>query len=443
MRFLSRSGLLLAVLFASVFLVYASKLPQVKNEAPVASATNAEIVQDHYMVIFKPSAPESFLDTHLLWLTGFIQTSNLEMGVNVASEPNALKHVYNQPNLRGYAGRFTPEALEAIRRIPEVDFIEKDSMVYAMELQRNAPWGLARLSHREPLSFRTFNKYNYDAMAGTNVTVYVVDTGINTGHTDFGGRARWGITIPANDEDVDGNGHGTHVAGTIAGSRYGVSKKAHVVAVKVLRSNGSGSMSDVVKGVEWTVNDHQRRHGDTDESNESDERDDAAQSSSKGSVANLSLGGGKSRVLELAVNAAVDSGIVFVVAAGNENEDACDSSPAAAENAITVGASTVEDERAYFSNYGKCVDVFAPGKDITSTWIGSRVATNTISGTSMAAPHVAGLAAYFMSLHPEKGLMTPKAVRQRLLDHASHDLLTKLPPNTINILAHNAYVDVE
>ncbi|KAG1440291.1 hypothetical protein G6F57_019077 [Rhizopus arrhizus] len=189
----------------------------------------------------------------------------------------------------------------------------------------------------------------------------------------------WGKTIPTDDNDQDGNGHGSHCAGTIAGKKYGVAKKAEPVAVKVLKSNGSGSMSDVVAGVDWATSDFLNRKKQAQE----------AGKSFKGAAANMSLGGGKSAALDRIVNGAVDAGLVFAVAAGNDNKDACDYSPARAEKAITVGASTVFDERAYFSNYGKCVDVFAPGLDIQSIWIGSNTATNTISGTSMASPHVA------------------------------------------------------
>lgn len=168
----------------------------------------------------------------------------------------------------------------------------------------------------------------------------MIDTGTNTDHVDFEGRAKWGKTIPDGDEDEDGNGHGTHCSGTIAGKKFGVAKKANVYAVKVLRSNGSGSMSDVVRGVEWAAQSHSKAAKDK-------------KKGWKGSVANMSLGGGKSRTLDLAVNAAVDAGMHFSVAAGNDNADACNYSPAAAEKAMTVGASTLGDGRAYFSNYGK------------------------------------------------------------------------------------------
>lgn len=240
--------------------------------------------------------------------------------------------------------------------------------------------------------------------------------------------------MPQNDVDEDRNGHGTHVAGTIAGKNWGVAKKANVVAVKVLGSNGSGTMSDVVKGVEWAVENNLSLAAAAKKNGKKH----------KGAVANMSLGGGRSRALESAVNGAVTAGVSFAVAAGNENQDACNVSPSAAELAVTVGASTLADERASFSNHGKCVDVFAPGLDIESTWIGSKVATNTISGTSMASPHVAGLLAYFLSLQPDSdsdfatGPITPKKLKQMILDMATKNaLVDELPVDTPNLLIFN------
>lgn len=293
-------------------------------------------------------------------------------------------------------------------------------------VEKNAPWGLARISHRESLSFGNFNKYLYAEEGGEGVDAYVIDTGTNTKHVDFEGRATWGKTIPQGDADEDGNGHGTHCSGTIAGKKFGVAKKANVYAVKVLRSNGSGTMSDVVKGVEWAAEAHIKK------SKKGDKK-------FKGSVANMSLGGGSSRTLDLAVNAAVDAGIHFAVAAGNDNADACNYSPAAAEKAVTVGASTLTDSRAYFSNYGKCTDIFAPGLNILSTWVGSEHATNTISGTSMASPHIAGLLAYYVSLAPAKDSayavadVTPKQLKAALINVATQGALTDIPSDTPNV----------
>jgi cerevisin len=198
-----------------------------------------------------------------------------------------------------------------------------------------------------------------------------------------------------NDVDEDKNGHGTHCAGTIASRKYGVAKSANVIAVKVLGSNGSGSMSDVLAGVMYAAESAAKKAIAA-----AAELKATGKTKHKGSVANMSLGGGKSRALDDAVNGAVDTGLHFSVAAGNDNRDACDYSPAAAGKAVTVGASTLGDERAYFSNFGPCVDVFAPGLNILSTWIGSNQAQNTISGTSMAAPHTAGLLAYLLSIYP-------------------------------------------
>ena len=299
------------------------------------------------------------------------------------------------------------------------------------ELEKNAPWGLARISHRKGLSFGTFNKYLYAEDGGEGVDVYIIDTGTNVDHVDFEGRASWGSTIPNGDEDHDGNGHGTHCSGTVAGKKYGVAKKAHIKAVKVLRSNGSGTMSDVVKGVEYAAKSHLQEV-------------EAAKSGKgrkgfKGSAANMSLGGGKSPALDKAVNAAVEVGIHFAVAAGNDNDDSCKYSPASAENAVTVGASNLADERAYFSNYGKCNDVFAPGLNILSTWIGSEYAVNTISGTSMASPHVAGLLAYLLSLQPTKDSaysvsnITPKKLKSQLLSIGTKGALSDVPSSTDNV----------
>jgi cerevisin len=302
------------------------------------------------------------------------------------------------------------------------------------ELEKNSPWGLARISHRDSLNFGSFNKYLYAADGGEGVDAYVIDTGTFVDHVDFEGRAKWGKTIPSGDEDEDGNGHGTHCSGTIAGKQYGVAKKATVYAVKVLRSNGSGSMSDVVKGVEWAA----MSHLDQVSAAKSGKR-----KGFKGSVATMSLGGGKTTALDDVVNAAVEAGLHFSVAAGNDNADACNTSPAASEKAITVGASDINDARAYFSNWGKCTDIFAPGLSIKSTWIGNSYATNTISGTSMASPHICGLLAYYLSLQPAADSefavpsITPEKMKSNMLNIATFGALTDLPAGTPNKLAWN------
>jgi cerevisin len=360
--------------------------------APFVTPSTPHLINNSYIVMFKPDVDPAAILMHL----NLLESTHAE---DPLSADAGLKHVYDGPKTKGYAGSFSDKTIEHTRAQPEVEYVEQDQVVWAsdMTIQRNAPWGLARVSHREKLKFSTLGKYEYDADGGEGVDVYVIDTGINIKHEEFEGRARWGKTMPANDVDEDGNGHGTHCAGTIGSRRYGVAKKANLIAVKVLGSNGSGSMSDVVGGVIWAASEAAKMAAKA-------RAEYAAKGFTvhKGSVANMSLGGGKSKALDDAVNKAVDSGMHFAVAAGNDNRDACNYSPAGAEKAVTVGASTIGDDRAYFSNWGTCVDVFAPGLSILSTWIGSKTATNTISGTSMASPHTAGMLAYLLSLYPSE-----------------------------------------
>ncbi|RMJ25415.1 serine protease [Aspergillus sp. HF37] len=420
----------------------------IHNEAaPVLSSVNSQEVPGSYIVVFKKHVSSESAAAHHSWVQD-IHSSQLDrtelkkrsmfgLGESIFG---GLKDTFNvADSLLGYSGHFNEDVIEQVRRHPDVDFVEKDSEVHTMgdhAVEKSAPWGLARISHRDSLSFGTFNKYLYAEDGGDGVDVYVIDTGANTDHVDFEGRAHWGKTIPQNDEDVDGNGHGTHCSGTIGGKKYGVAKKANIYAVKVLRSNGSGTMSDVVMGVEWAAKAHSQKAGDA-------KNGKGKGKSFKGSVANMSLGGGKSKTLDMAVDAAVDAGMHFSVAAGNDNADACSYSPASSEKAVTVGASTLADERAYFSNFGKCTDVFAPGLNILSTWIGSKYAVNTISGTSMASPHIAGLLAYLLSLQPSKGssfsvpAVTPKKLKADLIRIATRDTLTDMPEDTPNLLAWN------
>jgi len=434
---LTQKFLLVAALFLSTSAAPYYSSQTESNVAPLYSSDSAQVIPDSYIVVLKKKLEKAKIEYHHECVHNFVSEEKRSLSKRsiLGDLVSGIKHTFKFDNFQGYSGRFTNEVLDRIRRSDEVAYVEKDQVVYATNIltQTNAPWGLARVAHRESLNFGNFNKYLYDSKAGEGVTIYVIDTGINVGHVDFQGRAIWGKTIPQNDEDLDGNGHGTHVAGTIAGYRYGVSKHAKVVAVKVLRSNGSGTMSDVIKGVEYAAVSH------------IEAKDKARKEGKpfKGSGANMSLGGGKSQALDSAVNGAVDVGLNFAVAAGNDNRDACDYSPAAAENAITVGASTIEDERAWFSNHGPCVDVFGPGKDILSTWKGSKTATNIISGTSMASPHVAGLIAYFLSLEPESSSeffstsLTPKQLKDKIIRLSTKNILEKIPSNTPNLLIFN------
>lgn len=410
---------------------------------PLLSKPKDKAIPHKYIVVMKSDVTADQLAFHQEWVATHHQSHvgaadpahPFFAEIELVGHAGGVVDSFSIDNLlSGYSGYFLESTIDLIRRHPAVAFVEEDSVVHASEFdtQKGAPWGLARVSHRQPLSLNSFNQYLYDTEGGEGVTSYVIDTGINIDHEEFEGRAEWGSTVPQGDADVDGNGHGTHCAGTIASKSYGVAKKAKVVAVKVLRSNGSGSMSDVVKGVEFAAKSHQAEVK-------------KGKKGFKGSTANMSLGGGKSPALDLAVNAAVKAGLNFAVAAGNENQDACNTSPAAAENAITVGASTISDARAYFSNYGKCVDIFAPGLNILSTYIGSTTATATLSGTSMASPHIAGLLSYFVSLQPgadseffssAKGV-SPAQLKKNLIHYGSEGLLSDVPEDTPNILAFN------
>jgi cerevisin len=426
----------------------------VHNEAaPILSSTNADVIPDSYIIKFKDHVTEDGASAHHSW----IQTVHADregerfelrkrgMIPMVDDIFRGVQHTYKVGSgFLGYSGHFDEETIEQVRRHPDVEFIEKDSIVHTMvpteaescdgETEKQSPWGLARVSHRDSLTFSTYNKYLYAASPGEGVDVYVIDTGTNVDHVDFEGRAKWGKTIPSGDQDIDGNGHGTHCSGTIAGKKYGIAKNATVYAVKVLRSNGSGTMSDVVKGVEWAANSHLEQVKAAK---------DGKRKGFKGSAANMSLGGGKTDALDKVVNAAVDAGVHFAVAAGNDNADACNYSPAAASKAVTVGASALDDTRAYFSNWGKCTDIFAPGLSILSTWIGSKYAVNTISGTSMASPHIAGLLAYYLSLQPATDSeysvapITPAKLKANLISIATVGALTDIPKDTPNLLAWN------
>ncbi|KAI9498728.1 peptidase S8/S53 domain-containing protein [Zychaea mexicana] len=426
----------LNILTSSVLLLagFANALPTLDDWlssdaelAPLFHSPEAETISDSYIVVLKDHVDMTAAQSHCHWVSSFAKRDESLIEYLDADAAAGIKLTYDSPGWRGYAGKFSPETLHHIRSSPEVAYVEKDSIMYASELQRNAPWGLSRIAHRGELTLRTFNKYSYDENGGEGVKVFVIDTGINVDHHDFHGRASWGATF-AKDGDTDGNGHGSHCAGTISGQRFGVAKKANPVAVKVLSAQGSGSNSEVLAGINWAVEQHQidaaaaKKNG----------------SKYKGAVANMSLGGGKSRALDQAVNNAVDAGVIFSVAAGNDNRDACKYSPAAAENAITVGATNLRDERAYFSNYGECVDVFAPGQDIMSVWNTSPYSTMTISGTSMAAPHVAGLAAYFLSLEEGENV-TPKMIKDKIIEFGTSGKLGNIPSKTPNLIVFNNF----
>jgi subtilisin family serine protease len=279
-----------------------------------------------------------------------------------------------------------------------------------MTTQNNATWGLDRIDQRNlPLS----GTYTYD-VSGSGVRAYIIDTGIHYSHNEFGGRASFGYDALGGDGS-DCNGHGTHVAGTVGGTVYGVAKNVALYAVRVLNCSGSGTTSGVIAGVDWVRN-----------------------NAIKPAVANMSLGGGASTSLDNAVSNAIASGVTFAVAAGNSSANACNYSPARVASALTVGSTTSSDSRSSFSNFGSCLDLFAPGSSITSAWRTSNTATNTISGTSMASPHVAGVAALYLSISGNSGA-SPSTVASAIINNATTGVVGNAGSGSPNRLLHSRF----
>jgi subtilisin family serine protease len=309
------------------------------------------------------------------------------------------------PVINGYQASMTEAEARRLAADPAVAYVEQNQTVSLLATQSNATWGLDRIDQRNrPLS----TTYTYPTTASA-VTAYVIDTGIKYTHNDFGGRASFGYDA-VGAGGVDCNGHGTHVAGTIGGATYGVAKAVRLVGVRVLNCSGSGTNAGVIAGVNWVT-----------------------QNARMPAVANMSLGGGASSALDNAVAASINSGVSYALAAGNSTANACNSSPARVAAAITAGATTSTDARASYSNYGTCLDIFAPGSSITSDWYSSNTATNTISGTSMASPHVAGVAALILARNPS---FTPAQVRDNMVNAATPSVVTSAGTGSPNRLLY-------
>ena len=307
--------------------------------------------------------------------------------------------------LKGFSVQMTEEEALALAEDPDVAYVEEDSVMEINTTQTGATWGLDRIDQRNlPLS----TTYSYTT-TGSGVNVYVIDTGIRRTHNDFGGRAFVGFDSVGDGRNTnDCNGHGTHVAGTIGGATWGVAKSVRLFAVRVLNCSGSGTTSGVISGVNWVTANHV-----------------------KPAVANMSLGGGVSSSLDAAVNNSISAGVTYAIAAGNSNTNAANQSPARVGAAITVGSSTSSDARSSFSNFGSVVDVFAPGSSIRSAWLTSNSATATLSGTSMASPHVAGVAARILQSSPGA---SPATVRNTIVNNATQGVLSGIPTGTSNRL---------
>ncbi|MBI2795880.1 MAG: S8 family peptidase [Gemmatimonadetes bacterium] len=353
----------------------------------------AQVIPGQYIVVFKKSAPPS----------SQVMRSVIPMpGVQV-------RHVYGAA-LNGFAATLSDAAREQLAANPDVDYIEPDQVMSAVTTEAGATWGIDRIDQRSlPLS----TTYSYTG-TGAGITVYIIDTGILFTHAEFGGRASLGYDAVGDGRNgVDCNGHGTHVSGTVGGTVYGVAKGVALKAVRVLNCSGSGTNSGVIAGVDWVTANH-----------------------GAGAVANMSLGGGASTALDNAVTNSVNSGVTYAIAAGNSNRDACRYSPARAPAAITVGATTSSDARASYSNYGSCLDLFAPGSGVTSAWNTSPTATNTISGTSMASPHVAGVAALYRAANPG---VSPAAVASALVANATLGVVGGAGRSSPNRLLFTSY----
>lgn len=362
--------------------------------APLFSAsTGAEGVPGSYIVVFKPTV------------------ANVDRNVDEISVAFGITAKFRyRYALTGFAASLPQSAIDALRNDPRIAYIEQDQIAHAVGTQANPPsWGLDRVDqHPLPLDAT----YNYN-QTGTGIDAYIIDTGIRITHTDFGGRAVVGVDeITPGGNANDGNGHGTHVSGTVGGASYGIAKAARLIAVRVLDNNGSGAYSQVIAGIDWVTNDH----------------------TSRPAVANMSLGGSASSALDQAVRNSIADGVVYCVAAGNSAANVAYYSPARVAEAITVAASDSGDGWAYFSNYGSGVDIIAPGVNIKSDWNTSDTATNTISGTSMATPHVTGAAALYLEANPGA---TPAQVASGLVSIGTSGVISGVPSGTVNLLLYS------
>jgi len=353
----------------------------------------AKAVPNHYIVVFQDTTSSAELASDLAML----------------KDVHNLSYTYTYDIvLKGFAAHLDKNQLLQVQNHPRVSYVEQDQVMKALQctVQSDSSWGLTRVSQRQ---INLNNEYPHSGSnpdAGSNC--YIIDTGIYTAHNDFNGRAVWGFSADPSWSKTDDHGHGTHVASTVGGTRHGVCKAVNLIAVRVLGPDGFGTTAGVIAGVNWCVSDNN------------------ANGRGRRAVGNMSLGGGLSTALNSAVNAASLGGVIIVAAAGNDNRDACNGSPASATNCISVGASSFGpgdgtddsiDTRAYFSNYGRnCVHTFAPGEDINGAWIGGPTQSRSISGTSMASPHVAGVAILTLAQHPDYSFAE---VRKAIVDDST------------------------
>ncbi|KAK9767011.1 hypothetical protein K7432_003486 [Basidiobolus ranarum] len=385
---------------------------------PITEAEQ-QFIPNQYIVKFRNSADIKKVDS---LVQEKVQTFNSEMtsSFGVAGATGGHKNFtiskilqkYTMGHFNALSGTFSKNLVKSLRSNPDVEYVEQEQVFSVVGVQKNSPnWGLARISQRQ----RNPNApYNFPNSAGQGVDVYIIDTGINTRHKDFGGRATLPVSFINGEPVEDLHGHGTHVAGIVGSKTYGVAKKVKLIGVKVLGRDGRGSTSGIIAGVNWVTR--------------------KVKSTGRKSVINMSLGGGNSNALNAAVDAAVQAGIPVIVAAGNESQDACNVSPANGRSAFTVGATDSYDNAADYSNWGQCVNIQAPGSNIVSTYKGSPNARGSLSGTSMASPHVAGIAALYVSQGSAK---SPQAVYKSLLSRATRNVVSRLRGNSPNLMVYS------
>ncbi len=374
----------------------AASLPAAATELRRAQ----EPIKGQYIVVLKDSAFETSRDGRAPSADAMGMAA--EMAVSYKLE---IERVYEHA-LKGFVLKNAGEKIvEQLLWDDRVAFVEEDGMVYPNPTQSGATWGLDRIDQRN----RPLNGTYVYATTATNVRAYIIDSGVLASHSQFGGRVSGGASYINDGRGTsDCNGHGTHVAGTVAGSIHGVAKGARIVPVRVFGCTGGSSNSTIIAGIDWVRANHV-----------------------KPAVANMSLGGGVSSATDTATNNLINAGVTVVVAAGNSNANACNFSPARVANAITVGSTTSTDARSSFSNFGSCVNIFAPGSSITSAWYTSSTATNSISGTSMASPHVAGVAALYLAGAPSA---TPATVRNFIYSTATPNVLSGIGSGSPNRL---------
>ncbi|MFO1278818.1 MAG: S8 family peptidase [Burkholderiaceae bacterium] len=372
-----------------------------------AGGTSAQVIDPP--ATYRSGAPKLIPGRYIVVFKDHVTDAGSEAEKVIRNE-GGVRHFTFSKGLKGFVATLPDGAVAKVRNDPIVDFVEQDQIA-TINVTENLPtggWGLDRIDQVDrPLD----TLYHYSG-TGTGVKAFIIDTGIRASHQEFGGRVVSGYTAISDGNGTnDCNGHGTHVAGTVGGTTWGVAKGVTLVPVRVLDCTGSGAYSGVIAGIDWVANSNLRP-----------------------AVANLSLGGGTSAALDAAIAGAVSKGVTVVVAAGNSNADACNYSPSRAPSAITVGATTSSDARASYSNYGSCLDIFAPGSSITSAWNTSDVATNSISGTSMASPHVAGVAALVLEGKPSS---SPASVASFLTSSASLNKLTSIGAGSPNRLVYS------